>query len=76
MSDVESRVKEVLRSVLGDEVDAEVAYGENKAWDSLAYVMIVSGLEGEFGFEFTPDELTELTSASTIVDIVSKKLAA
>ena len=45
-------------------------------WDSLGHMNMVGAVEEEFGLEFEVDEITEMTSAGKILEILRAKGAA
>ncbi|MGH7824307.1 MAG: acyl carrier protein [Candidatus Binatia bacterium] len=44
-------------------------------WDSLNHLNLVLGLEGEFGVQFSPEEIAKAQSVESIVLLVQNKLA-
>lgn len=66
---VDRRLREVLASVFP--VDAAALRDDDSPktiaeWDSVAHVNLVLSLEAEFGVQFSPDEIAELTSVGAI----------
>jgi acyl carrier protein len=45
-----------------------------KAWDSLAHIRLVSGIESEFDFQFNLSEIEEITSVRQFVDAIREHL--
>jgi acyl carrier protein len=45
-------------------------------WDSLHHLNLVLGLEGEFGLQFSPDEIAKMQTVEGIVLLVQNKLRA
>ena len=71
-------VKEFIASVL--KVDASVVtdnleIGDIQEWDSLHHMMIITGLEKEFGIKFQREELIDLETVADIVTLVEGKMA-
>lgn len=42
-------------------------------WDSLKHISLISALEEEFNFQFTPDEMSEMLNVDIILDILFEK---
>ena len=42
-------------------------------WDSLGHMTLVMDLEDEFGVHFEVDEITEMTSAGKIIEMLQAK---
>ena len=42
-------------------------------WDSLGHMNMVGAIEEEFGLEFEVDEITEMTSAGKILEMIRAK---
>jgi len=61
MSDLDARMLQVFREVLGRE-DVELSDGTTAAdvpgWDSLAHINIMYSLEAEFGVQFSDEQLS------------------
>ena len=45
-----------------------------EAWDSLQHLNLAVELEDAFNVEFTPDEISKMTSLETILNIVEMKM--
>lgn len=54
-------------SVQKSAINEDTAIGDLKEWDSLHHLHIISAIEKEFGFCFTPDVLMDLEDVSDIV---------
>ena len=70
MKNIESKVKEIIANILGvsvDEIEDETAIGDIAEWDSLHHIQIISTIEKEFDFRFTPDVMMDLEDVSDIV---------
>ena len=71
MQKIEEKVKEIIASVLNvgiDEIEEDTAIGDIAEWDSLHHIQIISAIEKEFGFRFTPDVMMDLEDVSDIVN--------
>jgi acyl carrier protein len=42
------------------------------AWDSIRHLQLVMELEQVFGVNFSPTQIAEMTSLSSIVDVLAK----
>ena len=74
---IEEKVKEIIAKVLEVEVsqiDDDTAIGDIPEWDSLSHIQIVSAIEKEFGFNFTPDVMMDLEDVSDIVAAVEERV--
>jgi acyl carrier protein len=73
-----ARVQNVFRAELDDDdlvVGLDTKQQDLKAWDSLAHIRLVSGLEGEFGVEFSLPEIEQITSVRQFVDLIHQRAA-
>ncbi|MDA1045118.1 MAG: acyl carrier protein [Verrucomicrobia bacterium] len=71
----ETRLKELLASVLSVEAGAigpTCTMDTVENWDSLKHMELISGIESEFSFELTFDEIVEMRS----YDMIRKVLVA
>ena len=73
VTDLKDRVLPRLRSVIADvlgvpveQVTAEAAVGQLEAWDSFGHLQVVLALESEFGVQFDPQKIPELTSVAKL----------
>ena len=67
------RLQEIFRSELDDDdlaIGMETRQADLKAWDSLAHIRLVSGIESEFDFQFNLAEIEEITSVRQFVDAI------
>lgn len=74
---IEEKVKEIIAKVLEVEVSKindDTAIGDIPEWDSLSHIQIVSAIEKEFGFNFTPDVMMDLEDVSDIVAAVEERV--
>ena len=63
-------VIEIIAGILGvekDEISEDTAIGDIESWDSLHHIRIISAIEKEYGFRFTPDVMMDLEDVSDIV---------
>ena len=72
-----ARLQEIFRAELDDD-DLIIGIGTRqadlKAWDSLAHVRLVSGVENEFGFQFSLAEIEALNSVRQLIDLIRERL--
>lgn len=70
MKEAGSKVKEIISRILGvsqEEITEDTAIGDLLEWDSLHHIQIISAIEKEFDFKFTPDVMMDLEDVSDIV---------
>jgi acyl carrier protein len=71
------RVLRVVSAVLGVPVStlhSETSSDDIERWDSLGHLNLIMALEGEFGVQFSEDDLTDLTSIPLLVHEISSQL--
>jgi acyl carrier protein len=71
-----ARVQDVFRAELDDEdlvIGPETSQKNLKAWDSLAHIRLVSGLESEFDIQFSLAEIEQITSVRQFVQVVQER---
>lgn len=74
MSDIESKVKDIIVEQLGvsaDQVKPEAKFIEDLGADSLDTVELVMAFEEEFGIEVPDEDAEKLQSVSDVVTYVS-----
>ena len=74
---VEEKVKEIIAIVLKvdvEQINDDTAIGDIPEWDSLSHIQIVSAIEKEFGFSFTPDVMMDLEDVSDIIAAVKERI--
>ena len=72
-----ARVQDVFRAELDDEdlvIGPETSQKNLKAWDSLAHIRLVSGIESEFDFQFSLAEIEQINSVRQFVDAIGEHL--
>lgn len=77
MENIDSKVKSIIANILKvpvDNIDTETAIGDIPEWDSLHHIQIISAIEKEFGFRFTPDVLMDLEDVSDIVSATEVRM--
>ena len=74
---IEEKVKEIIAKVLEvkvEDISEDTAIGDIPEWDSLSHIQIISAIEKEFGFNFTPDVMMDLEDVSDIVAAVEERV--
>ena len=72
-----ARVQNVFRAELDDDdlvIGMDTRQADLKAWDSLAHIRLVSGIENEFDIQFTLAEIEQMTSVRQFVDRIGEHL--
>lgn len=75
--EIENKVKSIISSILGVDVSKigdDTAIGDLPEWDSLNHIQIISAIEKEFDFRFTPDVMMDLEDVSDIVDATEARV--
>lgn len=73
---IQARVQDVFRAELDDEdlvIGPDTSQNNLKAWDSLAHIRLISGIENEFGIEFNVAEIEQLTSVRQLVQAIEER---
>lgn len=73
---MDKRIKAFIAGVLKvgtDVVDDDLAVGDIPEWDSLHHMMIITGLQKEFGIEFQREELIDVENVADLVALVEEK---
>jgi len=68
-----ARVQDVFRAELDDEdlvIAPDTSQKNLKAWDSLAHIRLVSGIESEFDIQFSLAEIEQTTSVREFVQLI------
>lgn len=72
-----ARVRDVFRTELDDDdlqVGIDTRQVDLKAWDSLAHIRLVSGIENEFDIQFTLAEIEQTTSVRQFIELIEEHL--
>lgn len=69
--DLMAGILKVETSVLDDDLEI----GDIQEWDSMHHMMIITGIEKEFGIKFQREELIDLETVADIVTLVEGKMA-
>jgi len=76
MSNKDSKLKNLLIDILlidEEEYSDHNGPDEIETWDSLAMVKIAVGIEKEFGYSMSPEEMVSLESIGDIKEILRSK---
>lgn len=76
-ADVLARLQPVFNNVFGeDSVTLTMATTSDDiaAWDSVAHVSVIVGVEQEFGIMFDPEEMMEMENVGALVTSVQSKI--
>ncbi|MBI5319930.1 acyl carrier protein [Bradyrhizobium sp.] len=71
------RLQEIFRAELDDDdlvIGMDTRQADLKAWDSLAHIRLVSGVESEFDFQFNLSEIEQISSVRQFVDAIREHL--
>ena len=72
---MKEKVFKILKDVLEmDEVSMNTSQDNCENWNSLRHLNLVSELEDEFDVEFEPEEIAEMHSVNSIIEMIKKKL--
>ena len=77
--EIVQRIAKTLTSVLGHdqfEMRDELEAGDVEGWDSLTHMMIITGIEKEFGVKFKLKEINKLKNMGSLIELVDTKLHA
>ena len=71
-----ARVQDVFRAELDDDslvVALDTRQQDLKAWDSLAHIRLVSGIESEFDIQFSLAEIEQIVSVRQFVYLIKQR---
>ena len=71
-----TRVRDVFRAELDDDglvIGPETSQKNLKAWDSLAHIRLVSGIESEFDIQFNLTEIEQINSVRQFVRLIEER---
>ena len=71
------RLQEIFRTELDDDdltIGMDTRQADLRAWESLAHIRLVSGIESEFDFQFNLSEIEEIASVRQFVDAIREHL--
>ena len=68
-----SRLQDIFRAELDDDdlaIGIDTRQVDLKAWDSLAHIRLVSGIESAFDFQFNLAEIEQINSVRQFIDSI------
>jgi acyl carrier protein len=71
-----ARVQDVFRAELDNDdlvIGLDTRQQDLKAWDSLAHIRLVSGIESEFDVQFSLGEIEQIASVRQFVDLIRQR---
>jgi acyl carrier protein len=71
-----ARLQDVFRAELDDEdlvIAPDTSQKNLKAWDSLAHIRLVSGIESEFDIQFNLAEIEQTNSVRQFVQLIEER---
>lgn len=71
-----TRVQDVFRAELDDEalvIGPDTSQNNLKAWDSLAHIRLISGIESEFDIQLSLTEIEQTTSVRQFVRLIQER---
>ena len=72
---MKDKVIKIMKDVLETEdISLNTSQENCENWNSLRHLNLVSELEDEFGVEFEPEEIAEMHSVNSIIEMIKKKL--
>lgn len=72
---MKEKVIEIMKDVLETEdISLNTSQENCENWNSLRQLNLVSELEDEFDVEFEPEEIADMHSVNSIIEIIKKKL--
>lgn len=72
---MKDKVIKIMKDVLETEdISLNTSQDNCENWNSLRHLNLVSELEDEFGVEFEPEEIAEMHSVNSIIEIIKKRL--
>ena len=73
---MKEEIRKLIAYTLGvavKDVTDEVEIGDLDSWDSIHQLMIVSGLEEKYGIHYSEDDIFDMTSVRTIIEVTMRK---
>jgi acyl carrier protein len=71
-----ARVQDIFRAELDDDdlvIGMDTRQKDLKAWDSLAHIRLVSGIEAEFDIQFSLTEIEQVASVRQFVELIVQR---
>jgi len=73
---VPSSLRDILADILEispEQVTPDLSVGTVESWDSFRHLQAILAIEGEYGVQFDPQRIPELTSVSLLQSELEKK---
>jgi acyl carrier protein len=73
---VPSSLRDILADILEiapEQITPELGVGNVESWDSFRHLQAILAVEGEYGVQFDPQRIPELTTVSLIQSELEKK---
>ena len=70
---VPSSLRNILADILEISVTPDLSIGMVESWDSFRHLQAMLAIEGEYGVQFDPQRIPELTSVALIQAELAKK---
>ena len=74
---MEDKVYEIVAKIFNmtlDSIDSKTGPSDIPLWDSLGHMTLISSIEQAFNIEFEFEEMFEVVSVQSIVDILNRKV--
>ena len=76
--EIESRVKNILSSILGvseDEINKDSSPNTIETWDSMKQIDLVISLEEEFEIEFFNEQIIQIVDYKSLVEVLKESIS-
>ena len=73
---VPSSLRDIVADILEippDEVNPELSSDSVETWDSFRHLQLILAIESEFGVQFDPQQIPELTTVARIEAVLEQK---
>lgn len=77
-ADIFEKLKSIFQDTFADSgyaFSGDTTREDIDEWDSLNHIRLLTAIEREFGFQFDLDEIEDISSVSTIAEIIQNKLS-
>ena len=68
--DTESKLLDILATILGKNVDESCSAETTESWDSLTHIEIIVTIEEEFGIKIPQEKISKLKSFKNLLKII------
>lgn len=69
---VEEKVKEILSTLLEEEINEDVSMNNSTKWDSMKHIEIITTLEEELNISFEVEDIPKLVSYKLLIDKIKE----